>query len=91
MKKTNILVMVIVVVVCFTSTIVAHAQQGKKMEVRVGYLDPKDAKSGFSIGGSFGAIIDEAIEIGVGVDYFRRNYSKDTKVADQGYKSGVNE
>ncbi len=69
----------------------AQAQRGKKLDVRVGYLDPKDAKSGFSIGGAFSAIIDESIAIGFGIDVFRRNYTKESEVATQEYQSGINE
>jgi len=91
MKKTLAVLAVIAILVLIINTPATYAQRGKKLSVRVGYLNPKDAKSGFSIGGSFGAAVDESIEIGFGFDLFRKNYNKTSPVATQEYASGLNE
>lgn len=67
------------------------AQWGKELGVRVAFLSPKDAKSGFSIGASLGAEVDEAVSIGLAADFFRRHYVKTSEVATKDYESGVSE
>ncbi|MDZ7272001.1 MAG: porin family protein [candidate division KSB1 bacterium] len=69
----------------------SSAQRGKELGVRVGYLNPKDAKSGFAIGASLGAEVDEAVSIGVAADLFRRHYVKTSEVATTEYESGLSE
>ena len=61
------------------------------LELRGGYLDPKDTKSGLIFGGSYGIAVDERVDISLGFDVFHRNYTEDTAVADTNYISGVNE
>jgi hypothetical protein len=54
---------------------------------RVSYFLPDYADSWFTFGGSVGAMIDEAVEIGIGTDIYYRYYTKDTEVA--GDKDGT--
>lgn len=61
------------------------------LEIRGGYLNPKDTDAGLILGGSYGISIDERIDLSVGVDYFRKNYTKETEVADTNFVSGVQE
>ena len=49
--------------------------------IQAGYLNPKDAKSGLMVGGTFGTSIDEAVDLGIGVDIFHNSYSDESHVA----------
>ncbi len=69
----------------------SQAREGKELGVRVGYLNPKDAKSGFAIGASLGTAVDEAVSIGVAADLFRRHYVRTSAVATKDYESGLSE
>ena len=69
----------------------AFGQGVSVLELRGGYLDPKDTKSGLIFGGSYGVAVDERVDISLGFDVFHRNYTEETAVADTNYISGVNE
>jgi len=69
----------------------SSAQMSSVTTLRVGYFNPKDAKAGFMFGANWGFPVDEAVDIGVGVDYFHKRYTKKTAVADRDYQSGVHE
>ena len=49
--------------------------------VQAGYLNPKDAKAGLMVGGTFGTSIDEAVDLGIGIDIFHNSYSDESHVA----------
>ena len=61
------------------------------LEVRGGYLNPKDTNGGMIIGGSYGISIDERVDLSLGLSYFHKNYRKETAVADTNYISGIRE
>ena len=61
------------------------------LEIRGGYLNPKDTDAGLILGGSYGISIDERVDLSLGIDYFRKNYTKETEVADTSFVSGVQE
>ncbi|MCR4438579.1 MAG: outer membrane beta-barrel protein [bacterium] len=83
---------VVLTVLCMALVpVTSSAQWEKQLGVRVGFLSPKDAKSGFSIGASLGAEVDEAVSIGIAADLFRRHYVKTSAVATTEYQSGVSE
>ena len=66
--------------------------QGYRMlEIRGGYLGPKDTKSGLILGGSYGVSIDERVDLSIGIDYFHKTYEQESLVADTNYVSGVHE
>ena len=91
MKRTSIIILAVILLFVFMTVPETYAQRGKSLSVRVGYLNPKDAKSGFSIGGSLSGVVDEAVQIGLGFDFFRKTYTKTSHVATQDYASGINE
>ena len=70
MKSVKLLLLV---VFC-TGMVPVYAQQGV-FSIHAGYLNPKDTKGGLMIGGMLGKAIDEAVEIGVGLDVFHKSYS----------------
>jgi outer membrane protein W len=70
---------------------VLYGQSATVLEVRGGYMNPKDAAAGLIIGVGYGILVDERVDIGLGIDYFHKNYKEETKVADQDYQSGVHE
>jgi hypothetical protein len=49
--------------------------------IHAGYLNPKDAKSGMLVGGTWGTSIDESVDIGIGFDIFHKSYREETEVA----------
>lgn len=59
----------------------AFAQSKSIFTINAGYQNPKDAKSGMLVGATMGTAIDEAVDIGVGVDVFHKAYSEETQVA----------
>ncbi len=71
---------VVVLALLIMSTI-AFAQNKSIFTINAGYQNPKDAKSGMLVGVEMGTAIDEAVDIGVGVDIFHKAYSEETQVA----------
>lgn len=67
------------------------AQEGKVLGLNVGYRNPKGARAGFSVGAYYGFAADEAVDLTVGFDYFRKSYSEITEVARENFPSGVEE
>lgn len=67
----------------------ALAQGLKVTTFKLGYFDPKDAKSGFLFGVNFGSAVDENVDIGIGIDFFHRNYTEEKKVAESVSPGGV--
>jgi len=49
--------------------------------IKAGYFNPKGSKAGFIFGGSYSWIVDEAVDVGIAVDYFRKNYTDETEIA----------
>ncbi|NOY59477.1 MAG: hypothetical protein GXO75_11205 [Calditrichaeota bacterium] len=63
------------------STSMVFAQSKSIFTINAGYQNPKDAKGGMLVGVTMGTAIDEAVDIGVGVDVFHKAYSEETQVA----------
>ena len=77
--------------VAFTLILAASsAFAGKKdaYTLRVSYYEPESAVAGFTFGGSAGAVFDDIVTLGVGTDVYYRNFTKDSKVAEQDYING---
>ncbi len=74
--------------VLFFGVQTAFAQNGI-FELRAGYLNPKDAKGGLMLGGTFGTAVDEAVDIGVGFDIFHNSYSDESAVATDDNNNGL--
>jgi hypothetical protein len=73
MKRNLVLILLIVTVssIAFPKT--------PYSEFRVGYFNPKDAKSGFLLGAHFGRMIDESLSWGIGADYFQKTFQDITE------------
>ncbi len=69
----------------------AFGQGFKLLEFRGGYFNPKGTAAGFILGTSFGFFFDERVDLSLGVDYFHKNYTKETTVADTNYVSDIDE
>lgn len=64
----------------FVGSTIIFAQGYGVTTVKAGYFNPKDAKGGFIIGGTIGSTIDEKVDVGIGLDFFRGSNKKETKV-----------
>jgi hypothetical protein len=65
----------LIIILCSTS----YAQE-KFTEFQVGILMPADAKTGFIGGLSLGRMLDESVGWAVEINYYRKSYTKETKV-----------
>ncbi|MBN1155682.1 hypothetical protein JXB12_12260 [candidate division KSB1 bacterium] len=59
--------------------------------VKVGYFGPKDAKGGIILGGMLGSAVDEAVDVGLGVDLFRGNNKKEVQTGSETVVGGLKE
>lgn len=59
--------------------------------IKLGYLNPKDAKSGFIIGAEISDYVDESVSLGLAVNLFRKSFTAQSQVAVQDFPSGVRE
>ncbi len=66
----------------FAETPNVLGQRSSVTTLKAGYFDPKGAEAGFIFGGSYSWVVDESIDIGIGVDYFRKNHSEDSTYYD---------
>lgn len=62
--------------------------QSRFTEFKAGLLMPSDAQSGFLGGVNFGRAVDENIGTSLGIDVFRRSYTKETTVAEYNVGEG---
>jgi len=81
MKRILLLTSLILVIGIFLETPFVFGQALSVTTIKVGYFDPKGSKSGFIFGGSYSWVVDEAIDVGIAVDYFRKNYTDETEIA----------
>lgn len=65
----------------FTLTQMSSAQL-PYTEFKFGYLNPKDANSGYLFGLHLGRMIDESLSWGIEINYFRKTYEEVTRVPD---------
>jgi hypothetical protein len=89
MKKTIGFVLIIGFLFILSATPAAYAQAYSATTLKAGYYNPKDAKAGFLFGANYSWIIDESVDIGIGVDYFRKNYTDETELAKSVDANGV--
>jgi hypothetical protein len=59
-----------------------YSQEGSKISVHAGYLDPKDTDSGMMFGAMLNSSFDNAVDYGFGFDFFQKSYSDQTHVAE---------
>lgn len=69
----------------------AEARNMNASTIKIGMLNPNDAKSGFIFGFNHGIVIDERVDIGFSADLFRKTYKKDVQIASKEYSQGVSE
>ena len=72
---------VVCVVLLLTAAPQAFAQANSTTKVKAGYFTPKGSKAGFIFGGSYAWVVDEAVDIGIAVDFFRKNFTDETELA----------
>jgi len=82
MKKILFVTFLILFVGILIETQVILAQALSTTTFKVGYFDPKGSKSGFIFGGSYSWIVDESVDIGIAVDYFRKKHTEETEIAE---------
>lgn len=62
-------------------TTVVFARSNGIFTINAGHMNPKDAKSGMIVGAMLSSAIDEAVDIGLAVDVFHKDYSEEAEVA----------
>lgn len=87
--KTYFYTFILVSSLLYSSTLLA--QNYGFTAVKVGYYDPRDAKGGLIIGGVIGTAVDEAVDVGVGLDFFRGSNKKETKTGETSTVGGTTE
>ena len=78
MKKIIQLTSAIILIGILAQTSSVFGQRFSATTLKAGYFDPKGSKAGFIFGGNYSWIIDESVDIGIAVDYFRKNHSEDS-------------
>ena len=81
MKKLFFILVVIGLIFVISETPQAFAQAYSATTLKAGYYNPKGAKAGFIFGGTYSWIVDESVDIGIGVDFFRKAYTDETTLA----------
>lgn len=80
MKRTLTVFAIICVVMALLSLPKLNAQALSATTLKAGYFNPKGAKAGFIFGGNYSWIIDESVDIGIGVDFFRKGYTDQSEI-----------
>jgi len=78
MKKIAQLTFAAILIGILAQATTVFGQRFSATTLKAGYFDPKGSKAGFIFGGSYSWIIDESVDIGIAVDYFRKNHSEDS-------------
>lgn len=89
MKKRTFVMLPILLLTAFVFAEVGHAQALSATTLKVGYFNPKNSKNGFIFGAGYSWIVDESVDIGIAVDYFRKNYTEETQIAQSVSASGT--
>ena len=76
---------------CTLFPTIVWAQSGSVLAINAGYLNPKDAKGGMLVGLMLGTSVDEAVDIGVGVDFYYKTYSEESRVQGPTQAGGTSE
>jgi len=61
---------------------VALSAQTKFTEIKVGLLNPANAKTGFLGGFTVGRAVDDNVGVGIAMDVYRKSYTKDVTISD---------
>jgi len=89
MKRIIFLIPLILFLGTLAETPIVFGQALSATTIKAGYFNPKASKAGFVFGGSYSWIIDESVDIGIAVDYFRRNYPVKTAIAEPDLQGGL--
>ena len=81
MKKLFVFIAIFALVLLFVEIPTVLAQAFSATTLKAGYFNPKGAKGGFIFGANYSWIIDESVDVGVGVDFFRKIYTDETELA----------
>lgn len=73
---------VVVLSLLIFGVIEVKAQGAQVISFNAGIFNPKDSKAGFFGGMMFGISVDEAVDIGVSADIYRKTYTERTKVEE---------
>lgn len=68
-----------------------HAQGYGITSLKGGYLSPKDAQGGPMFGVTWGRAVDDRVDLGIALDFFRKRYVRETVVLEDDLSSGVHE
>lgn len=90
-NKFNYLMLFIILGLFLFQTTNVSAQAYRATTIKLGYYNPKDAKSGFILGGNYAIVVDETIDIGLGLDVYRKTYRNEETIAERTYKTGETE
>ena len=70
----------------------AQQASGNVFNINAGYMNPTDMQGGMFFGFMWGTAVDEAVDLGFGVDVFHKTYSETSQVAtteDEGLTSNT--
>ncbi len=80
MRKRMYILWLFISVLVLIFAIETFAQRGT-LGIHAGYINPKDTKSGFMVGGMWGTAIDESVSLGLGFDIIHKSYTERSRVA----------
>ncbi len=89
MKRFVLVTAILFVIGACLENSVAFGQTLSATTIKAGYFNPKGSKAGFIFGGSYSWIVDESVDIGIAVDYFRKAHKQETKIADSLTAGGI--
>jgi len=90
-RKLSCFILVTMLGIFLFQTTSVSAQALHATTIKLGFYNPKDAKSGFIIGGNYAIVVDETIDVGLGLDVYRKTYRKVDNVATHEYELGQKE
>ncbi|MBN1998050.1 outer membrane beta-barrel protein [candidate division KSB1 bacterium] len=80
-NKVKIPMLLLTILVLSASS--AFSYTGNVLSLNAGYFNPKDTKGGMEFGVKLGKAVDEAVDIGLGLDVFHKSYSETSVVAKE--------
>ena len=69
--------------ICLLLSSTAFSQSRGIFTINAGQMNPKDTKSGMIVGAVMSRAVDDAVDIGLGIDVFHNAYSDESKVAEE--------
>lgn len=81
MKKIMTVILMALLIGIFAGSDLLFAQRysvGGITTLKAGYFDPSASHAGFIFGGGYAWRVDERVDVGVAVDYFRKTHAEDS-------------